>query len=49
MLVDKNLLESHNADLIAKHQKKFSILKEEVIGVEAIIEKLVAYQIAIPS
>jgi L-rhamnose isomerase/sugar isomerase len=49
MLVDKNLLESHNADLIAKHQKMFSILKEEVIGVEAIIEKLVAYQIAIPS
>ncbi len=49
MLVDKNLLESHNADLIAKHQKKFSIIKEEVIGVEAIIEKLVAYQIAIPS
>jgi len=49
MLVDKKIVENHNADLIAKHQKKFSIIKEEISNIEAIIEKLVAFQVAIPS
>ena len=49
MLVDKKIVENHNADSIAKHQKKFSIIKEEIPNLETIIEKLVAFQVAIPS
>jgi len=49
MLVDKKIVENHNSDLIGKHQKKFSFIKEEIPNMDAIIEKLVAFQIAIPS
>ena len=49
MLVDKKIVENHNADLIVKHQKKFSIIKEEIPNIETIVEKLVAFQVAIPS
>jgi L-rhamnose isomerase/sugar isomerase len=49
MLVDKKIVDNHNADLISKHQKKFAILKEEIPNAEAIIEKLMDFQIAIPS
>lgn len=49
MSVDKKIIEKHNAELIATHQKKFSIIKEEVANVESIIEKLIAFQVAIPS
>lgn len=49
MLVDKKIVDNHNSDLISKHQKKFDLLKDQITNTEAIIEKLMAFQVAIPS
>ena len=40
---------NHNSDLDAKHQKKLAFTKSEVEHADAIIAKLKAFQIAIPS
>lgn len=49
MTVDKHVVEQHNEALIIKHQRKLAVLKEEINTADAIIEKLKAFQIAIPS
>ena len=49
MVVDKKIVDNHNSDLISKHQKKFDLLKDQITNTEAIIEKLMAFQVAIPS
>ena len=51
MNIEKNQLEQHNDSLISTHQQKFNNLKSEWshIDIEAVIKKLVDFQIAIPS
>jgi L-rhamnose isomerase/sugar isomerase len=49
MAVDKKLIEQHNNRLITRHQKRLAAVKEEVNNADAVIEKLKAFQIAIPS
>ncbi len=39
----------HNEQLLARHQAQFSFLKSDIAQVEEIIDKLIAFQIAIPS
>ena len=49
MTVDKHVVEQHNGALIIKHQKKLAVIKEEMNTADTIIEKIKAFQIAIPS
>jgi L-rhamnose isomerase / sugar isomerase len=49
MQIQKQHIDSLNSDLEASHIKKFDYLKSEIDGVEAIISKLIDFQIAIPS
>jgi len=51
MNIEKNQIEQHNDSLISKHQQKLNNLKSEWshIDLEAVIKKLVDFQIAIPS
>lgn len=49
MKLENYHLESHNAELLAKHQHKLSFVKSEVGNAEELIQKLVDFQIAIPS
>jgi L-rhamnose isomerase / sugar isomerase len=49
MKIEKNIIEEHNHSLKTNHQKKFEVLASEVKGVENIIQKLIDFQIAIPS
>lgn len=49
MTVDKKVIEQYNSTLIAKHEKKLAVAKDEVSNANEIIEKLKAFQIAIPS
>lgn len=49
MKLEKYQIEQHNSDTAAKHQKKFDFIASEVENVEAVIKKLVEFQIAIPS
>lgn len=51
MNIEQNQLEKHNDSLISSHQRKLNFLKEEWshVDLESIIQKLVDFQIAIPS
>ncbi len=49
MTVDKNELQSFNENNIKEHQRKFNFIKEGFANVEEIIQKLMAFQVAIPS
>jgi L-rhamnose isomerase/sugar isomerase len=49
MRIDKNRIAVHNDKLLTKHQQRFSYISSEVENVEAIISKLVDFQVAIPS
>src|SRR3954462_4511955 len=49
MKIQKNIIEEHNHGLRPGHQKKFEFLASEVKSVESILQKLVDFQIAIPS
>lgn len=51
MNIEQNQLEKHNDTLISSHQRKLNFLKEEWshVDLESIIQKLVDFQIAIPS
>src|SRR6188472_3866595 len=49
MRIDKKQIADHNDKHISKHQQRFSYIKEEVDNVEAIIKKLIEFQVAIPS
>lgn len=53
MLLDKSLIDGHNTYGSALHQKKFvllsSVLQDEGHPVAAIVDRLAAFQIAIPS
>src|SRR3954464_11709878 len=49
MLIEKYKIEEHNHQLMQEHQHKFNFLREEISGAEDILQKLMAFQVAIPS
>lgn len=49
MQLDKNQLAQYNEDNLAGHQRKLSYITSEIANSEAIIQKLIDFQIAIPS
>lgn len=49
MVLDKNIIAGHNEKELAKHQQQFNFLSEQTGQAAAILEKLKAFQVAIPS
>ena len=49
MRIDKSQIAKHNDKHLTKHQQRFSFAKNEIENAESIIEKLIAFQVAIPS
>ena len=49
MIIGSNNIESHNEDLLKKHQNKLAFTLSEIGETESIIQKLIDFQIAIPS
>jgi L-rhamnose isomerase / sugar isomerase len=49
MQISKSLIDQNNESNILSHTKKLDFIKSEIDGVEAIISKLIDFQIAIPS
>lgn len=49
MLIESYKIASHNEDLLKKHQNKFAFTASEIGHTESIIQKLIDFQIAIPS
>src|SRR6187551_688988 len=49
MLLNKRLIEKSNEQLLPVHQKGFEYTSSSIDNIEAILQKLVDFQIAIPS
>jgi L-rhamnose isomerase / sugar isomerase len=49
MYMEKSRIDGHNQDLFNKHQKRLGFIIGEKAGAESVINKLVDFQIAIPS
>lgn len=49
MLIDSNKIASHNEGLLKSHLNKFVFTASEIVETERIIQKLIDFQIAIPS
>jgi L-rhamnose isomerase/sugar isomerase len=49
MRIEKKHIDQHNSDLISSHQPKFDFLASEIPNVEGILQKLVDFNVAIPS
>jgi len=51
MNIEQNQIETHNDSLLTSHQRKLNFLKEDWshVDLESVIQKLVDFQIAIPS
>ena len=49
MLIEKNTIAEYNGLHLASHKKKFDFAASEINNIEEIIQKLVAFQVAIPS
>ena len=49
MHISKQTIGEHNADLSTAHSRRFARLKEDLPQIEGILQKLVDFQIAIPS
>ncbi|WP_346236653.1 TIM barrel protein [Niabella insulamsoli] len=49
MILHKSQIDAHNEKYVAKHKKAFDFLSGEIAGTEAIITKLIDFQVAIPS
>lgn len=49
MLLKKQQIEAHNEGLSAKHRRSFDFIKDSIPNAEAILQKLIAFQVAIPS
>src|SRR5215510_1673528 len=49
MRINKKQIADHNEKNLAKHKQRFSFISSEVENVEAIIKKLIEFQVAIPS
>lgn len=49
MTIEKYQIEQGNSDVISRHEKRFAFLAAELPQVESILQKLVNFQVAIPS
>ena len=49
MRINKNLIDQHNSDIQKLHQKRFDFVKLEIPQVEEVIQKLIKFNVAIPS
>src|SRR5687767_10022522 len=49
MLLDKQFIEDHNELFLKSHQGKFDYIFSEIPDTKAILQKLVDFQVAIPS
>ncbi len=49
MILEKNKIAEFNETLLKNHKRKFDFVSSEINNVEEIIEKLIAFQVAIPS
>lgn len=49
MQLDKNSIGDHNSSFLKEHQCRFDFAVENIAGVESILDKLIAFQVAIPS
>src|SRR6476661_2276594 len=49
MQIEKNKIKEHNDRLQKQHQKKFENLAAELPNVKNILQKLIEFQVAIPS
>ena len=49
MRIDKIQIDQHNSDVQKTHQKRFDFAKSEIPHAEAIIQKLIDFNVAIPS
>ncbi|MDA6070090.1 TIM barrel protein [Flavobacterium sp. AC] len=49
MLIGSDNIASHNEELLKKHQNKFAFTVSEIVDTQVIIQKLIDFQIAIPS
>lgn len=49
MIIEKQQIEQSNSDLISKHEQRFAFLAAECPDVEGIMQKLIDFQVAIPS
>ena len=49
MQIKKEVIDELNQKHLADHKKQFDFIAEQIPGIKSIIEKLVAFQIAIPS
>ena len=49
MQLGKNAVVEHNGPLLAAHKNKFDFLSEGVSGLNEVLQKLIDFQIAIPS
>ncbi len=49
MQIEKEKIEEHNQSLSKKHQRKFDFIAADIKNTESILQKLIEFQIAIPS
>ena len=49
MQIDRNSIESHNQSLLKEHQRKFDFISSEIENIEPVIQKLIDFNVAIPS
>src|SRR5688572_11050035 len=49
MQVEKYKIDEHNQSMLAEHKRRYNFLAESIPNVEKILEKLIAFQVAIPS
>ena len=49
MRIDKKQIDQHNSDLQKAHQKRFDFAKSEIPHAESLIQKLIDFNVAIPS
>lgn len=49
MRIEKSSIQQHNEQHEPKHRRRLAFLSEEIAGVEEIVDKLIRFQIAVPS
>jgi len=49
MQIEKNKIEAHNQSLLASHKRRFDFAASEINNVNEILQKLIEFQVAIPS
>src|ERR1043165_5078815 len=49
MFIEKYKIEEHNQTLLKDHQRRLNFIQEEIPDAEAILQKLMDFQVAIPS